>query len=59
MACYEVEFQPAGGGTLYFRYFVANANKLAFNAWHVSKKSVTNSYKIFTFFLGWLAKYII
>ena len=52
MARYEVEFHPAGGGTLYFRCFAANANKLAFKAWHVSKKSVTNSYKIFTFFLG-------
>ena len=35
-----------------FRCFAANANKLAFNSWPVSKKSVTNSYKIFTFFLG-------
>ena len=52
MACKEVEFQPAGEGTLYFRCFAANANKLAFNVRLISEKSVINSYKIFPFFLG-------
>ena len=35
----------------FYNLSTANANKLAFNAWHVSKKSVSNSYKIF--FLSW------